>query len=97
MDRGAWRAKVPGAPKSRTRLRDFTSHTYMLVAQLSLTAISWTVACKAPLSMGFSKEEFWSGLPFPSPVDLPNPGIKSGSLTSPALVGKFFTTSATSA
>ena len=39
----------------------------------------WTVACQAPLSMEFSRKEYWSGLPFPSPWDLPNPGIKSGS------------------
>src|SRR5574337_392253 len=36
----------------------------------------WTVACQVPLSMGFSRQEYWSGLPFPSPGDLPNPGIK---------------------
>ena len=36
----------------------------------------WTVACQAPLSMGFSRQEYWSGLPFPSPGDLPDPGIK---------------------
>ena len=40
---------------------------------------SWTVACQAPLSMGFSRQEYWSGLPFPSPGDLPSPGIKPGS------------------
>ena len=39
----------------------------------------WTVARQAPLSMEFSRQEYWSGLPFPSPGDLPNPGIKSGS------------------
>jgi len=39
----------------------------------------WTVACQAPLSMAFSKEEHWSGLPFPSPGELPHPGIKPGS------------------
>ena len=39
----------------------------------------WTVARQAPLSMGFSRQEYWSGLPFPSPGDLPNPGIKPGS------------------
>ena len=39
----------------------------------------WTVAQQAPLSMGFSREEYWSGLPFPSPGDLPKPGIKPGS------------------
>ena len=38
--------------------------------------IPWTVACQAPLSMGFSRQEYWSGLPFPSPADLPNPGIE---------------------
>ena len=42
----------------------------------------WTVAHQAPLSMGFSKQEYWSGLPFPSPGDLPNPGIEP---RSPAL------------
>ena len=54
-----------------------------------------TVARQAPLSMGFSRQENWSGLPCPPPRDLPNPGIKSASLTSPALAGGFFTTSTT--
>ena len=50
-----------------------------LVAQLCPTlATPWTVACQAPLSMVFSRQEYWSGLPFPSPGDLPNPGIKPG-------------------
>ena len=48
-----------------------------LVAQSSLTrATLCTVACQAPLSMGFSRQEYWSGLPFPSPEDLPDPGIE---------------------
>ena len=47
----------------------------------------WTVAHKAPLSMGFSGQEYWSGLPFPSPGDLPDPGIESVSPASPALAG----------
>ena len=38
----------------------------------------WTVACQTPLSMGFSRQEYWSGLPFPSPGDLPDPGIEPG-------------------
>ena len=50
----------------------------------------WTVAHQDPLSIGFSREEYQSGLPFPSPGDLPNPGIELMSLTSPALVGGFF-------
>ena len=41
-----------------------------------LFATQWTVACLVPLSMGFSRQEYWSGLPFPSPGDLPNPGIE---------------------
>ena len=44
------------------------------------SAIPWTVACQAPLSMEFSKQEYWSGLPFPSPGDLLDPGIEPGSL-----------------
>ena len=52
------------------------------VAQSCLTLCDpWTVAHQAPLSMGFSWQEYWSGLPFPSPGDLPNPGIKPGSPT----------------
>ena len=54
-----------------------------------------TVAFQAPLSMGFSKQEYWSQLPFPPPGDLPNPGIEPASLTSPALAARFFTTSTT--
>ena len=44
----------------------------------------WTVAHQAPLSMGFSRQEYWSGLPFPPPEDLPDPGTKPISPTSPA-------------
>jgi len=53
------------------------------------------VACQAPLSMGFSMQEYWSGLPCPPPRDLPNLRIKPESRMSPALAGRFFTTSAT--
>ena len=60
-----------------------------------LFATPWRVTCQAPLSMGFPRQEYWSGLPFPSPGDLPNPGIEPTSLRSPALAGRFFTTSAT--
>ena len=55
----------------------------------------WTVACQAPLSMGFSRQEYWSGLPCPPPGDLPDPEIEPTSLMSPALAGRFFTTNAT--
>ena len=53
------------------------------------TATPWTVAYQAPLSMGFSRQEYWSGLPFSSPGDLPDPRIEP---ISPGLVGGFFTT-----
>ena len=54
----------------------------------------WTVALKAPLSMGFSRQDYWSGLPCPLSGDLPDPGIEPSSLMSPALGEGFFTTSA---
>ena len=51
-----------------------------LVAKSCLTLeIPWTIACQVPLSMGFSRQEYWSGFPFPSPGDLPDPGIQPGS------------------
>ena len=48
--------------------------------------------CKIPQAIGFSRKDYWSGLPLPPPGDLPNPGIKLVFLLSPALVGRFFTT-----
>ena len=62
------------------------------ISCILLFATSWTVAHQAPLSMEFSRQEYWSGLPFPTPGDLPDPGIKPTSLESPALAGGFFTT-----
>ena len=55
----------------------------------------WTVAHQALLSMGFSRQEYWSGLPFPSPGNLPHPGVEPASLISPALASGLFATSAT--
>ena len=52
-----------------------------------------TVAHQTPPSMGFSRQGYWSGVPFPPPGDLPDPGIEPGFLTAPALAGGFFTTS----
>ena len=67
--------------KPKTACHAVPSHRVQLFATL------WTAACQAPLSMGFSKQECWSGLPFPSPGDLPNPGIepKSPALQADAL------------
>ena len=50
---------------------------------IPLFATPWTVACQAPLSMGFSRQEYWIGLPCPPPGDLPDPEIKPASLKSP--------------
>ena len=58
-----------------------------MLSHVQLFATPWTVAHQAPLSMEFSRQEYWSGLPFPPIGDLPDPGIKS---ESPAVAGRFF-------
>ena len=72
-------------------------HACVLAKSLQLfdSATPWTLACQSPLSMGFSRQEYWSGLSCPSPAVIPHPGIKHAFLKSPALVGKIFITSAT--
>ena len=62
------------------------------LSHVQFFATSWTIAYHTPPSMGFSWQEYWSGLPFPSPGDLPGPGMKPTSPVSPALAGEFFTT-----
>ena len=59
---------------------------------VQLSATQWIVAHQATLSMDFSRQEYWSGLLFPSPRDLPDIGIKHASLESPTVGGRFFTT-----
>ena len=66
-----------------------------LLSCVRLFATPWTVACQAPQSMEFSRQEYWSGWRCPLPGDLPNPGIELVSLVSPALAGGFFTISMT--
>ena len=64
--------------------------------RVQLCVTLWTTAYQAPLSMGFSRQEYWSGLPCPPPEDLPNPGIEPKThVFLPALAGGFFTTSST--
>ena len=58
--------------------------------------LPWAVARQATLSMGFPRQEYWSGLPLPSPADLPDPGVEPTSLVSAALSGRFFVTSSVS-
>ena len=62
------------------------------LSRVQFFATPWTIACQAPLPMEFSWQEYWSGVPFPTPGDLPNPGIEPTSLVSPALASGFFTT-----
>ena len=64
-----------------------------LLSRLQLFVTPWTVAHQTPLSMEFSRQEYWSGQPFPSPGDLSDPGIESVPFMSPVLAGGFFTTS----
>ena len=66
-----------------------------VLSHFSRTLCDAMVACQAPLSMGFSRQEYWSGLPWPPPGDLPDPGIEPISLKSPALAGGFFITNTT--
>ena len=65
------------------------------LSRVQLFATLWTVAHQAPLSMGFSRQGYWSGLPHPPPGDLPNPGIEPESVMSPALAGGFLNASTT--
>ena len=59
-----------------------------MLSHIRLFVTPWSVACEAPLSMGFSRQEHWSGLPFPLPGDLPNPGTEPTSPLPPALAGR---------
>ena len=81
---------------SETKTPGFKSCGCVLshLAVVSNSVTQWTAAHQAPLSMGFSRQEYWSGLPCPPPGDLPNPGIESTSLMSHALAGVFFTSEA---
>ena len=97
MDRGAWLATVHGVAKSRTQLRDF--HFWDLRSSICLVFVGLpqrlshvrpfetprTAAHLAPLSVGFSSQEYWSGLPCPFPGHPPDPGIKSVSPVFPEL------------
>ena len=80
---------------------EFTEFSFALImcvcyhfSRVQLFVTLWTVAHQAPLSTGFSRQEYWSGLPCPPPGDLPDLGIKPASLSPPALAGEFCTTSA---
>ena len=78
-------------PPNTTCIQTHSFVVVVLIAQSCLDSFEtpWTVAYQAPLSMGFSRQEYWSGLPFPSPRNLPDPGTEPAS---PTLAGGFFTT-----
>ena len=85
-----------GCSDIKTKLRTLTETIFTFLGKLlfsssrvRLFVTLSTVDRQAPLSMGFPRQEYWSGLPFPSPGELPDPGIKP---TTPALAGRFFTT-----
>ena len=68
------------------------AHRLSRCSYVQFFVIPWPVAFQAPLSVRFSRREYWSELPFPFPGDLPNPGIELAALKSPVLVGRCFTT-----
>ena len=68
-------------------------HVHLVVCD---SVATWTAAHQAPLFTEFSRQEYWNGLPFPNPGDLPDPGVEPASLVSPARADRCFTTSTTS-
>ena len=108
MNRNAANYKVKSKNRGKGNEPLDASYKFLHLSQIAVAAICclaakscptvatpWTVARQAPLSMGFSRQEHWNGLPCPPPGDLLDPGIGSKSLISPALTGGFFTTSTT--
>ena len=87
VEGGYWGRGSPCAPgtaqvSALTSISLATSPAWKCVSRFShvrLLATPWAIACQAPLFLGFSRQEYWSGLPFPSPGDLPDPGLKLGS------------------
>ena len=80
--------------KSNLGLLHYRQSIYWLSYE-GVFATPWTVTCQTPLSLGFSRQEYWSGWPQPPPGHLPDPGIEPASLPSPTLASGFFFTSAT--
>ena len=81
---GCWTRRALG--KNYGKLKEVCA-VLSRFSRVQLFATPWTVARQAPLSLGFSRQEYWSGWPFPSPGDLPIPGIRPTSLTPPTLTG----------
>ena len=81
-----WRCSITGA-----LFCQWVAYSFLveLLTRIQLFVDPWTIADQAPLSLGFPRQEYWSGKPFPSPGHLPDPGMEPAS---PALAGRFFTT-----
>ena len=77
------------------RMLELPAHMLNCFSCAWLFETQWIITCQAPQSMGFPREEYWSGLPCPPPGDLPDSGVEPAYLMSPALAGGFFTTSTT--
>ena len=89
MDRGFWQATVHGVAKSETQTTNGMVAWLIILSCVQFFVTPWTVAHQAALSMGFSRQEYLSGLPFPPVGDVSDPGTTPASL---ALAGGFFTT-----
>ena len=97
MNGETWWAPVHEATRGhRSRTWLSTDGMCMHVSQSAwLSVTPWTIARQAPLSVGFSRQGYWCGLPFPTPGDLPDPEIEPATLTSPVLAGRLLTISTT--
>ena len=105
MSQGMWAVSKDGKrqensplkpPKRRETCFRLLNHNKVSevksLSHVRLFATPWTIAHRASLSIGFSRQEYWSGLPFPAPGDLPNPGIELVSPCTSCIGGRFFTT-----
>ena len=81
---------LPGESHEQFSTQQAYISSIQSLSRVRLFVTPWVVACQAPLSMGFSRQEYWSGLPYPPQRDLLDPGIEPPSLTSPALAGGSF-------
>ena len=79
----------------KRKKKEYINVCSQMLSHVQLFGTPWIIACQTHLFMGFSRQEYWSGVPFPFPGNLPYPGIEPVSLMSPALAGGFFTISTT--
>ena len=84
-----WVFRKHSGKKQQQQILFYLVHGLNHVSRVQLFATLWTVACQAPLSMGFSRQDYWSGLPCPHSGDLPDPGMAPSPLMSSALAGRF--------